>query len=125
MSKGLAKVRELFWYTDSQQTEILVAFCHIVALPACLIVEFDNPSILLLLGGIFAGIYQLYSVVWLNRLKHRLIAVQLASIIAIMTVINLAMAGLLEGSRVGWCIIMFFAFWNTIRVFKEKIERYG
>jgi uncharacterized membrane protein YuzA (DUF378 family) len=39
-----------------------------------------------------------------------------------MTVVNLQMGGLLSGSRVGWIIIGLFAIWNTIRVFKEKLE---
>jgi hypothetical protein len=55
----------------------------------------------------------------------RLIAVQIAAIIALMTVENLFVEGLLNGSRIGWCIIMCFAFWNTVRVFKEKNERNG
>ena len=54
-----------------------------------------------------------------------MIAVQLAAIIAAMTVVNLCFEGLMEGSRVGWIIILLFAFWNTLRVFKEKMERNG
>ena len=52
-------------------------------------------------------------------------AVQIATIVAIMTVINLSMEGLMTGSRTGWIIIMLFAIWNTIRVFKEKIIKDG
>lgn len=125
MSKGAKKVKELFWYSDSEPNEVLIAFCHIVALPAALLVEFDNPSLLLILGGLGAGLFQLWAVVWSGRLKYRLIAVQLATVIAVMTVINLCLAGLMEGSRTGWIIILGFAAWNCIRVFKEKIERYG
>lgn len=125
MARGIAKVKELFWYSDSEPNEVLIAFCHVLALPAALLVEFDNPSLLLILGGMSAGIFQLWSVLWSGRLKYRLIAVQLATVIAVMTVINLTMAGLMEGSRVGWIIILMFAGWNCIRVFKEKLERYG
>jgi len=125
MSKGLAKVKELFWYSDSEPNEVLIAFCHVIALPCALIVEFDNPSLLLILGGVGAGLFQLWAVLWSGRLKYRLIAVQLATVIAVMTVINLTMAGLMEGSRTGWIIILGFAAWNCIRVFKEKLERYG
>jgi hypothetical protein len=125
MSKGAKKVKELFWYSDSEPNEVLIAFCHIVALPAALLVEFDNPSLLLILGGLGAGLFQLWAVVWSGRLKYRLIAVQLATVIAVMTVINLCLAGLMEGSRTGWITILGFAAWNCIRVFKEKIERYG
>ena len=121
MKRGLDKVKELFWYSDSEPNEVLIAFCHVVCLPLALIVEFHNPSILLICGGFGAGLFQLWAVIWKGCLKYRLIAVQIATLVAIMTVINLSMAGLMTGSRTGWVIIMFFAFWNTIRVFKEKM----
>jgi len=121
-SKGLAKVKELFWYSDSEPNEVLIALCHIIALPAALCVDFDNPSAILISGGILAGTFQMWAVVWNGTLKMRLLAVQIAALIAVMTVVNLQMGGLLSGSRVGWIIIGLFAIWNTIRVFKEKIE---
>jgi hypothetical protein len=122
-NKGLAKVKDLFWYSDSEPNEVLIAFCHIFALPAALCVDFDNPSIPLILGGIAAGAFQMWSVVWNGTLRMRLYAVQLAAIIAFMTVENLFVEGMLNGSRIGWAIIMMFAFWNTVRVFKEKMEK--
>ena len=121
--KGLAKVKDLFWYSDSEPNEVLIAFCHIFALPAALCVDFDNPSIPLILGGIAAGVFQMWSVVWNGTLRMRLYAVQLAAVIAFMTVENLFVEGMLNGSRIGWAIIMMFAFWNTVRVFKEKMEK--
>ena len=123
--KGLAKVKELFWYSDSEPNEVLIAFCHLICLPLALVVEFDNPSIWLVLGGMGAGAFQLWAVVWKGCLKYRLIAVQIATLVAIMTVENLYMEDLLVGSRTGWIIILVFAAWNTIRVFKEKIDRNG
>lgn len=124
-NKGLKKVKELFWYSDSEPNEVLIAFCHVVCLPLALIVEFHNPSLLLIFGGCSAGLFQLWAVIWKGCLKYRLIAVQIATIVAIMTVINLSMEGLMTGSRTGWIIIMLFAIWNTIRVFKEKIIKDG
>lgn len=121
MKRGLDKVKELFWYSDSEPNEVLIAFCHVVCLPLALIVEFHNPSILLIFGGFGAGLFQLWAVIWKGSLRFRLIAVQIATLVAIMTVINLSMAGLMTGSRTGWVIIMLFAFWNAIRVFKEKM----
>ena len=121
--KGWAKVKELFWYSDSEPNEVLIAFCHVVALPCSMVIEFETPSPLFILGGIGVGLFQLWAVIYKGCLKSRLMAVQLASIVAVMTVINLLAEGLFEGSRVGWGIILMFAFWNTIRVFKEKIER--
>jgi len=120
--KGLAKVKELFWYSDSEPNEVLIALCHIIALPAALCVDFDNPSVLLISGGIAAGAFQMWAVVWNGTLKMRLLAVQIAALVALMTIENLWVEGLLSGSRIGWVIIGLFAIWNTIRVFKEKIE---
>ena len=121
--RGWEKVKDLFWYSDSEPNEVLIAFCHVIVLPLAIMVEFNNPSMLAIVSGMMAGTFQLWAVVWNGTLKYRLIAVQLASLIAIMTIINLCMAGLMEGSRIGWCIIGMFAIWNTIRVFKEKIEK--
>ena len=121
--KGLAKVKDLFWYSDSEPNEVLIAFCHIFALPAALCVDFDNPSIPLILAGISAGCFQMWAVLWNGTLRMRLYAVQIAALIAVGTVENLFVGGLLNGSRIGWAIIMLFAIWNTIRVFKEKLEK--
>ena len=121
--KGIAKLKDLFWYSDSEPNEVLIAMCHIFALPAALCVDFDNPSIPLILGGVAAGLFQMWSVVWDGTLRMRLYAVQIAAVIAFMTVENLFVEGLLNGSRIGWAIIMVFAMWNTVRVFKEKMEK--
>ena len=122
-SRGLAKIKELFWYSDSEPNEVLIAFCHIFALPAALCVDFENPSILLITTGILAGSFQMWAVLWNGTLRMRLYAVQIAALIAVGTVENLWASGLLNGSRVGWTIIMLFAIWNTIRVFKEKLDK--
>ena len=121
--KGVEKLKELFWYSDSEPNEVLIAFCHIIALPAALCVDFDNPSIPLIMGGIAAGSFQMWAVLWNGTLRMRLIAVQVAALIALGTVENLIASGLMNGSRVGWMIIMLFALWNTIRVYKEKLDK--
>jgi len=118
-----AKVKELFWYSDSEPNEVLIAFCHIFALPAALCVDFDNPSIPLILAGVSAGSFQMWAVLWNGTLRMRLIAVQIASLIAVATVVNLISSGLMNGSRIGWAIIGMFAVWNTVRVFKEKLDK--
>ena len=123
MSRGVRRLKELFWYSDSEPNEVLIAFCHIFALPAALCVDFENPSLLLISGGLLAGSFQLWAVIWDGTLRMRLIAVQVATLIAICTVENLIAEGLLNGSRIGWAIIGLFAIWNTVRVFKEKIQR--
>jgi len=123
MEKALKKAKALFWYSDSEPNEILIAFCHIIALPASLFVEYDNPSTTLIIGAIGAGAFQMWAVLFNGTLQMRLIAVQIATLIAVMTIVNLCMNGLMTGSRTGWIVIGIFAIWNTIRVFKEKIER--
>lgn len=123
MKKGLSKFKELFWYSDSEPNEVLIAFCHIFALPAALCVDFDNPSLILISSGILAGSFQMWAVLWNGTLRMRLIAVQVASLIAIGTVENLIATGLMNGSRIGWGIICLFAIWNTVRVFKEKLDK--
>lgn len=121
--KGLERFKELFWYSDSEPNEVLIALCHMLALPATMIVEFQNPNKLLCIGAILAGAFQIWAVLWNGSLKMRLIAVQVASLIAVMTIINLMTSGIMSGSRVGWVIIGLFAGWNTVRVFKEKLEK--
>ena len=121
--KGLAKLKDLFWYSDSEPNEVLIAMCHIFALPAALCIDFENPSALLIAGGICAGAFQLWAVLWNGTLRMRLYAVQIAALIAIGTVENLFAEHLLNGSRVGWAIIMVFAIWNTVRVYKEKLDK--
>ena len=121
--RGLSKLKDLFWYSDSEPNEVLIAFCHIFALPATIIVEFHTPNPLLCIGAISAGLFQMWAVLWDGSLKMRLIAVQIASLIAVMTIVNLFTMGLMSGSRVGWVIIGIFAGWNTVRVFKEKLDK--
>lgn len=125
MKKAIERFKELFWYSDSEPNEVLIAFCHLIALPAALLVEFPQKPIYLCIGAIGAGLFQMWAVLFKGCLKYRLIAVQIATVIAVITVINLSMQGLMSGSRVGWIIILMFAMWNTVRVFKEKIERHG
>lgn len=120
---GLKRAKNIFLYSDSEPNEILIALCHMIALPASIMYEFQSDMKILCLGAISAGLYQLWAVVFKGQLKHRLIATQIATVVAIMTIENLSMEGLLNGSRVGWLIIAFFAAWNTIRVFMEKIQR--
>ena len=123
MKRGTGKLKEIFWYSDSEPNEVLIALCHLIALPASIFFEYEDPMFMLCLGAISAGAFQMWAVLYSNSLKMRLYAVQIATIIAIMTIENLWVAGLLTGSRLGWVIIGIFAVWNTIRVYKEKIEK--
>jgi hypothetical protein len=120
---GLKKAKELFLYSDSEPNEVLIALCHLIALPASILFEYENPQTFLCIGAVLAGSFQMWAVLFSNSLKMRLIAVQVATLIAIMTIENLYVSGLLNGSRVGWVIIGLFAAWNTLRVYKEKLDR--
>ena len=120
---AISKIKELFWYSDSEPNEVLISMCHLICLPAALLVEFENPNILFILAAALTGAFQLWAVIFKGCLRYRLIAVQLATLVAIMTVINLFIEGLMTGSRTGWLIILVFAVWNTIRVFNEKLEK--
>ena len=123
--KGYKRVKEIFYYSDSEPNEVLIALCHIICLPASLIMEFHTPNWWLLLVGIFSGAFQLYAVLFNCKLKMRLIAVQVACLIAFSTCINLVMAGLMKGSCTSWFLIFIFAVWNCVRVFLEMIEKNG
>lgn len=123
--KGLARFKELFWYSDSEPNEVLIGIIHMFALPASIMVEYENPVPWLCLVAIGAGAFQLYAVLWDGRLTLRFLAVRIATLVAIATILNLFTHNLMNGSRVGWLIIGVFAFWNSIRVFKEKLDRHG
>ena len=123
MNRGIARAKEIFLYSDSEPNEILIALCHLIALPASILFEYENPMPMLCLGAVAAGAFQMWAVLYSGSLKMRLIAVQIATVIAIMTIENLWVAGLLTGSRLGWVIIGMFAGWNTIRVYKEKLKK--
>ena len=92
-----------------------------------MIQEFSNPNIIFIIGGVLIGLFQLwsvlYNVVTKNCLSYRLLATKLSSILAVIVVVNLYIEGVMRGTNIEWIIIMLFAFWNTIRLFKEKIER--
>lgn len=123
MNKGIARAKEIFLYSDSEPNEVLIALCHLIALPASILFEYENPMPMLCLGAIAAGVFQMWAVLYSGSLKMRLLAVQIATVIAVMTIENLYAAGLLTGSRLGWVIIGMFAGWNTIRVYKEKLKK--
>jgi hypothetical protein len=122
-NRGFKKAKNLFWYSDSEPNEVLIAFCHLVCLPLAITYDFKDAHWALMFFGIASGAFQLWAVLWSNCLRYRLLAVQAATLIAISTCVNMYMEDLLQGSNTGWVIILIFAIWNTIRVVKEKIEK--
>jgi hypothetical protein len=120
MTRGIKRFKEIFLYSDSEPNEVLIGLLHFIILPFAML-ELGNPFWLLQLIASFVGLFQLYSVLYNGSLKFRLIAVQLATMIALGTVLNYSMAGLMYGSNFGWLLILVFAVWNLIRVTREQI----
>lgn len=121
--KGLKRVNEIFWYSDSEPNELLIGMCHLVVLPLAIYTDFLVPNWMLAVGAMISGGYQLYAAAWCGCINRRLFAVQLAVLIGVGTVVNLIRQDILNGSRLGWIIILLFALWNMVRVFNEKIYR--
>ena len=120
---GLRKAKNIFLYSDSEPNEILISLCHLICLPLSICVEYDHPNYWLILVALFAGGFQLWAVLYNGSLRNRLRAVKLACLVALATIINLSMVGLMEGSRTGWIIIFVFACWSVGRVETEKIAK--
>lgn len=85
--------------------------------------EIGKPWVLLQLSAHLVGAFQIYCVLYDGRIKMRQVAVQLAVVVSIMTVVNYTMAGMMHGSHLGWLLICVFAIWNLIRVARENIHR--
>jgi len=119
------RARNIFLYSDSEPNEVMIALCHLICLPLTILADFETKNYMLMLLGFISGLYQLWAVLKKDCIKYRLIAVQVATAIAISTVLNLINQGIFYGSKTGWGIILLFAVWNTIRVFLEKTKRYG
>lgn len=69
------------------------------------------------------GVFQIWAVLWGDSLNYRLISVQAASLLSVAVLVNLYMDGCLGSSNVTWLVVCVLTFWNTIRVFNEKIEK--
>jgi hypothetical protein len=123
MIKGLSKLKNLFWYSDSEPSEITISVFNLIALPCLIIREFEEPSAILIMLSLMCGVFQIWAVLWSDSLNYRLIAVQTASLLSVAVLVNLYMDNCLGSSNVTWFIVCVLTFWNTIRVFNEKIEK--
>ena len=122
MKKGLSKFKEIFLYSDSEPNEVLIGLLHALILPVAML-ELMSPNNFLQVGASAVGFFQLYAVLYNGTLRIRKIAVQLATLVAVATVVNFFLAGMLHGSHFGWLLILIFAVWNLIRVTREQFER--
>jgi hypothetical protein len=120
--KGFKRFKEIFLYSDSEPNEVLIGILHAFILPFAML-EMGHPILLFQISASFVGFFQLYAVLYNGKLKIRKIAVQLACIVAITTVINYCMAGIMQGSHFGWLLILIFTIWNLVRVTKEELTR--
>lgn len=117
--KGLKRVIGIFKYSDSEPNEVFTALLHTFILPAALWTEmFSSP--LLCVGSIATGLFQAWAVLWDGRLSMRGHAVKVAFFVAVATVINYLMEGMLHGSNMGWLLVLVFSGWNIIRVEQQK-----
>lgn len=121
-NKGLKRFKEIFLYSDSEPNEVLIGILHAVILPFAML-EIGEPFLLFQIGASLVGFFQLYAVLYNGTLKIRKMAVQAACLVAIATVINYSMSGLMKGSHFGWLLILVFTIWNLIRVTKEELVR--
>jgi hypothetical protein len=117
--KGLKRVVSIFKYSDSEPNEVFTSLLHTFILPAALWTEmFSSP--LLCAVSIACGLYQAYAVLWHGGLKIRSNAVKVAFFVAVATVLNYWMEGMLHGSNMGWLLVLIFSAWNIIRVENQK-----
>jgi len=117
--KGLKRAVEIFKYSDSEPNEVFTGLLHLAILPLALYTEMVK-SPWLCLFSMAVGAFQLYAVLYNGSLKLRSNATKLAAVVAVATVLNYYIAGLLTGSRVGWLLVLIFAIWNVVRVDMQK-----
>ena len=123
MKKGLQRVKDIFWYSDSEPNEIMIALAITFVLPIMIYKDFLIQNWVLGIFGVCSGIFQLYASAWCGCLNKRLVAVQISCVVCVATCFSLFTQGLLGGSKAAWFIILLLSLWNMIRVFHEKINR--
>lgn len=122
MNKAWQTFTNIFLYSDSEPNEVMIGLLHAFILPFAML-ELGNPHISLQLFASVSGVFQLYAVLFSGKLSIRKLAVQIAVFVAIGTVLNYCMEGMMNGSHFGWALILVFAIWNLIRVTKEQHEK--
>jgi len=119
INKGYKRFVSIFLYSDSEPNEVLIGLLHALILPPAML-ELGDPHMTMQICASMVGFFQLYAVLYSGSLRVRKWAVQLATLVAIGTVMNYYMEGMLSGSHFGWLLILIFAIWNLIRVTKEE-----
>lgn len=120
--KGLSSLKQIWRYSDSQPTEIILALSNIILAPIAIGIE---------LGGLYvfraiiiiSGIYQLICVAKneLNcRLRASILTFGLYIASATMYITHI---GLPTPTHYGWIIFVVASFGSMNRVIREKIHR--
>ena len=123
-TKGLAKIKELFWYCDSQPTEITLGAALMILAPIATFIELGfMPIYQLLLVG--AGFYQLYCIAQGKldcRVRAAMLTFGLYSTTLTMYIITI---GLPTPTHYGWIIFVLSSFGNLKRLKTEQLHRNG
>lgn len=109
-------------YTDSESNELMIGVLHMLILPVAML-ELGEPWAMLQVAAHLAGAFQVFCALWDGRLFMRKLAVQIASVISIATVVNYTLAGMMHGSHLGWLLICAMSIWNLYRVTNEQISK--
>lgn len=118
MKDFLKKLADIWWYTDSQATELTLGMMTgVLALPATLLEIGFNPWILLIMA---AGLYQVYCVVK-GDLKCRWTAsaFNFAAYIAIVLLYGVEGYIMKSPSHSGWILMGLCSFLVSARLQKE------
>jgi len=116
------KVKEILLYSDSHCLELMFGLLHACILPLAMF-ELGEPWLLLQIGAVFAGVFQLYALLWRGCIHARKRAVQIACIVSVATVLNFSMAGMMKGSHLGWALVLVMNLWVLVRLTREAFQR--
>ena len=122
MTKTLQKAREILLYSDSHCLELMFGMLHAFILPLAMF-ELGEPWVLLQIGAVFAGLFQLHSLLVRGCIHSRKKAVQMACIVSVATVMNFTLAGMMKGSHLGWALVLVMNLWNLVRLTRESLHR--
>ena len=120
--KGWARAKAIMKYTDSESNELMIGVLHMCILPFAML-ELGQPWAILQVAAHLAGGFQIWAALYNGTLYMRKIAVQIASIISIATVVNYTSAGMMQGSHLGWLLICAMSIWNLYRVTNEQLYK--
>lgn len=115
------RAKEILLYSDSEPNEMLIGILHFTILPFAML-EIGDPWLALQIAGSATGAFQIWAVLYNGTLIMRRVAVKLAILVAMTTVIHYTLAGMMAGSHFGWLLILGFAIWNLIRVHQEELN---